>query len=403
MKLHRFLSLFMSALALAISSGIGFVANASTFVGNGGNAGDVEWNVTLKQVQAAVKSIIDDPVRDDVLCSCNKTYSNASICDALTSLSHEQRLFCGQSLKRQVLQLQPLVRDNNTVHVSWTTEAIDVLEDGHRRAVDAVTDRRLGQVTLNADRFRSMNPSERVFLISHELMHLTKFNDQPLTDEGPQGPFTSSEGSRQLVNAMAAAMTIEAEEAGAFDRYRSTLNRPQGWKKNWLDLTFFGSSASPTSVYGISSYTGASFRYTHYFNALGVNAEYSGSKGNKTILSSVNSNEDISTFRLGASYRLFPFKNPLSYFGQSNLVFSADLDFVKGTFNLTDPHNDETETSNRVGVSGTARYYVPIVFGFWGSIAESYVSLPAAYTISGVRIEDEKNVFATSIGVSYAF
>ncbi len=399
MKFKTICLLFASALPILASS----IADAGTFVGNGGNAGDVEWSVAIKQIQTAVTSIIDDPVKDEVLCSCTKTYSNASICDALNSLSHEQRLFCGQSLKSQVRQLQLLVRDNNTVHVSWTTEAIDVLEGGQRRAVDAVTDRRLAQVTLNAEHFRSMNPSERVFLISHELMHLTTLGDQPLTDEGPQGPFISREGSRQLINAMAAAMTIEAEEAGAFDRYRSTLNRPQGWKTNWVDLTFFGTSASPASVYGVSNYSGGSLRYTHYLSAFGLNAEYTSTKGSKTILSSVNSNEDVSTFRSGVSYRIFPFKNPLSYFGQSNLVFSADVDFVKGIFNLSDPFNNETATSNRVGMSGSVRYYIPVALGFWASIAESYVSLPAAYSISGVTIEDQKSVFATSIGVSYAF
>lgn len=381
----------------------GPAATASTFVGNGGNAGDVEWNVTLKQIQSAVSSIADDPIKDELLCSCNKTYSNASVCDALNSLSREQRVFCGQTLKLQVKQLRPLVRDNNTVHVSWTTETIDVLENGNRRAVDAVTDRTQGRVTLNADRFRSMNPSERVFLISHELMHLTILNNQPLTDEGSQGPFKSSEGSRQLVNAMAAAMTIEAEEVGAFDRYRSTLNRPQGWKTNWIDLSLYGANAAPTSVYGVQNYSGASLRYTHYFSAAGLNAEYSSGKGTKTILSTVNSNEDLSTFRVGVSYRLFPFKNPLSYFGQSNLVFSADIDFVRGTFTLSDPHNSETSVTNRVGASGSVRYYIPIVIGFWASIAESYIGLPDAYSNSGVQIEDQKNIFATSIGVSYAF
>jgi hypothetical protein len=391
----------LSLLLILVAS----AAHASTFVGNGGNAGDIEWDVTLKQIQMATSGIEKDPPADDLLCSCDDTYSNASICDALNSLSQEQRHFCGQTLKEQLPQLKPLIRDNKTVHVSWTTDRIDVLEDGHRRAVDAVTDRTLGQVTLNTDQFRGLNPTERVFLISHELMHLTTFNGKPLTDEGALGPFSSNDGSRRLVNAMAAALTIEAEEAGAFDRYRSTLNRPQGWKMTWLDLSFASPSGSPQSVYGVRDFHESSFRVTHYFSALGVNAEYSHLQGTKTTLSSITSDETINTLRAGLSYRVFPFKDPLTRFGQSNFALSADVDFARGSFNLKSAFNDESATSNKVGVSAAARYYFPIVIGFWLSIAETYESVPDPFTITTVNIDTNNgnNLFATSIGASYAF
>ncbi len=65
--------------------------------------------------------------------------------------------------------------------------------------------------------------------------------------------------------------------------------------------------------------------------------------------------------------------------------------------------NDETATSDRVGASGAIRYEFPVVWGFWVSVAETYESLAGPYTVAGVNIENEKNIFATSIGASYAF
>lgn len=383
-------------------------AQANTYVGNGGNAGDVEWTVTLKQIQMALDAIEKDPPSDEDLCSCNDTYSHSPVCDALNSLTTEQRKFCGATLKTQLSQLKPLVRDTKTVRVDWTRDDIDVLEDGERRAVDAVTDRTQGKVTLHTERFRDLNPSERVFLISHELMHLTSLNNQPLTDEGPQGPFTTANGSRQLVNSMAAAIVIEADEAKAFKRYASTLNRPQGWKMNWIDLSWTNSHVDPRSVFGINEYSGFRARYTHYFTDLGVNAEYATLKGDKQTLTQIHSTEEAKTIRVGASYRLFPFKNPLTYFGQSHFVLSADLDYVRGEFNLRDSSNNDTETSSRFGGSAQISYNFPIALGFWVSISEAYESLPGGYaatpnTAFAAPIDNEKNQFATYFGVSYGF
>ena len=399
---------FSLAFAVAAVLALSPSAFANTYVGNGGNAGDVEWTVTLKQIEMGIDGIEKDPPADEKLCTCNETYSHSSVCDALNALNVEQRKFCGATLKAQIPQLKPLVRDNKTVRVDWTRDDIDVLEDGHRRAVDAVTDRTQGKVTLHTERFRDLNPSERVFLIAHELQHLTTLNNQPLTDEGPQGPFTTKDGSRQLINAMAAAIVIEADEAKAFKRYASTLNRPQGWKMNWIEVSLGTSHVDSKSVYSMNSYSGVHARFTHYFNDFGVNAEYATLSGEKSMLSQIRLAEKATTYRLGASYRVFPFKNPLTYFGQSNFVLSADIDYVVGEFNFRDSFSNDTQNSSRLGGSAQLTYHFPIALGLWLSISEAYESLPGAYPVVAntnfsTQIDNYKNQFATYFGVSYAF
>lgn len=396
-------ALFFALISTPLSLFVG-AAHASTFVGNGGNAGDVEWLVTLKQISVGYETIATNNPDDETLCTCSGSYTNSSICDALNSLTKPQRLYCGATLKQLLPQLRPLVRDPNTVHVTWTTDSIDVLEDGRRRNVDAVTDRTRGTVTMNNERFREMNPSERVFLIAHELTHLTSLNGAPVVDEGAIGPFMKE---RDLVNAMAAAVVIQADNGDAFKRYSSALSRPQGWRENWIEYRVYGAHLQPQSIYAVDDYNMQSIRFTHFFSAIGVNLEYIDMHGARTVLGSVNETEKAHSVNAGLSYRWFPFKDPLTAFGQSHFVLNADVDFVHGDYSLSDGYNNESASSSRVGFSGGLRYDFPLVWGLWIGLAETYESQAGPYTLSGpgfnLEIPSQTNFFATSIGVSYAF
>lgn len=401
---------FIAAVLLSTRS-----AYANSYVGNGGNAGDVEWVVTLRQIQAGLLHAEQTKLDDEALCTCTETYTNHAICETLKSLSDEQARFCGSTLKAQIPVLKTLVSDNRNVRVSWTYDDIEVLEDGRRRAVDAVTDRSEAKITLNVPRFLAMNASERVFLISHELMHLTTLNGAPLTDEGAQGPYTTQQGSRQLINSMAAAVVLEADEAKAFERYNGTLKRPQGWKENWIDLSYGKINADPQSVYGIDDYGVYRVRFNHYFSTfagglsgLGMNVGYVELKGEKQTLATIQSKEKSQTFQAGVNYRIFPFKDPLSFFGQSHFVLSADVDYNQGTFNLKSTYNDETAIEKRLALSADVRYYIPVAASVWVTVGGSYQSLPRRYVLfpgsaSQTVVENRDNQFAASLGVSYGF
>lgn len=182
---------FWAALALWTSS-----AQASTFVGNGGNAGDVEWLVTLNQIDLALKWVEGlDPKQ---LCVCTETYANHRTCDILNALSPTQVKFCRDTLSGQLPALRELVSSSDRARVNWTYDPIEVRENGRLRAVDAVTDRQQNKISTNPDKFRSMTPNERIFLIAHELFYLTDLNQKPMEDVGAVGPFTDKDGGREI-------------------------------------------------------------------------------------------------------------------------------------------------------------------------------------------------------------
>jgi len=387
---------------------LGTAANANSFVGNGGGQGDVELLVTLKQMQESYQVFAKKAEQNIPLCQCNSTYNGRSICEPLKALSETQAGFCNASLYKVTPQLQELLRHRETIHFNWTNESIEVNEKGQYRLVDAVTNRDKREITINQPRFLAMSPAERVFLLSHELMHLTQLDGKPLEDRGAVGPFAGEDGARDLVNSMAAAAGVAQ---GAFPKevksYGAKLHRSQAWKPVWFTLE--AGSATPQTSYNDNFYFTNYQRYQataryQFGNNWGAFLEYRREIGD-TSISSVNIHEDVDVFGLGLAYRIFPFSDPLTFMGQSHVLTHAAVEMVRGTYKESEL---DTFSDDRTGVGASlgASYYFPIFVGFWAYVDVTYEYRPLKYTINtnpSDTINFDKNLISGNIGVSYAF
>src|SRR5262245_32424429 len=75
----------------------------NTFVGNGGNAGDLELEITLKQISSTADSI-DDKTKD--LCICPEAYYERPIGRYLQDLTVQQKDYCEKKLKTHATDIK---------------------------------------------------------------------------------------------------------------------------------------------------------------------------------------------------------------------------------------------------------------------------------------------------------
>jgi hypothetical protein len=374
-------------------------AFAWTFVGNGGSSGEIETIITFKQIEDTFHAL---PASRVDACSCNPQFQNHSMCETLKSMNEEQHAYCADHLKAIASEMADLAHNRDEIRIAWTQEKIEVIDNGQHRAADAVADPANHQITINQERFLQMQPYERFFLLTHELMHFTKADDKLLTDEGPLGPFAGPSGARNYIDASAAASVMRAEDDGIFKKYRGTLSRAQGWKRRWFDIDLGSdgyTGGSTTFTMPNFGMIGTSFRY-YPWDTFGFVVGYEGGSATKGILTTITATENINVFYTGPSYRWFPFKNPISYWGQSHLVVNLLVEYLTSHYNANDGDVSIDYSTNTWGVGATCTYYIPI-WKFWGHLGGGIHSRP--YEYADLNVNYDKPFISAHAGVSYGF
>jgi len=380
-------------------------AQASTFVGNGGGAGDVELAVTKKQIEEAFTAIKKRAGDDEInWCRCNRVYENRSVCQPLRSLSQEQRKFCSDTLVKQAPEIIRLVTHPSAVSIRWTHDEIRVADRGETRAVDAVTHREKREMTINLKRFLQLKPFERVFLLTHELMHLTEVNGKPLNDEGAIGPFKGEEGGREFLNAMGSAIAVlPGEYPGDVKRYRAKLMRSKSWKPVWLDINVGQANFSggkPTGTFAADDFARVQLTARYALGNWVLAGSYRSENNEERVLDTIDVDERKYIYSLGLGYRIFPFGDPETFWGQSHFLLQGLIDYVRADLKLTDGIQFK-ESAKAWGGSFSVNYYVPIFWGFWGYGGVAYEVHP--YKYKNVNLEYKKNLLSHYLGVAYAF
>lgn len=376
---------------------------ASTFVGNGGNAGDVELMVTVRQIRSSLQSFSQEEGGRD-LCECAMTFENHRICEGLNELSEDQAKFCTGVLKKNAGPLFELIKDDRRVRFTWTHESISVKEGDDVRAADAVTNASKKTVTLNQERFLDLSPSERVFLLSHELFHLSKWEGNHLKDRGTIGPFTSPSGQRKLINAMAGATVMQVDRQNHFKRYQKVLDRPQGWKKHWIDFkigTEHATGGTTNNTYYLDRGSLSGFSYRYHWSAYGLVVQSSLTDNSDKVLTSIEVTERIKTLGAGLSYRYFPGKDPLTMWGQAYLVGSVMLEQLSSTQDVSDPFVGLTSQDSSLGLALECNYYIPAKWGLWGFGGAKLSYHNYEHPDFGLKYESLR--YSLNLGVSYGF
>ena len=383
---------------------IASTSQASTFIGNGGSAGDVELLVALKQIEKTTEFIAQNK-SEKKFCECNPIFEGHSVCEALKKLTPPQRQYCESFITKEAGQYSTLLKSKN-VRFLWTHDNIDVFENKRRRAVEAVANAATNEITINQLRFIELRAYERIFLMAHELTHLIEVDKKTLNDEDPMGPFEGQSGTRELINSVAAAVVMQAAENNLISQYRSALDRPKGYKKFWLDLNSgkrtFG-KITGNKTFGFSDSGSAVWLGARYYFAdnFGAYVGYRNFTEAKKILTSIDAEEKLQSFSLGITYKYFPFSDPLKYLGQSHLEVYGGLDSLKASYTVKDPFVGTDDKDNSIGFLLGATYRLPVIWGFWltlGASAEMH-----NYKFDQVNVEYNGPQFTSYIGASYGF
>lgn len=389
---------------LCLFLGPSLAAGDSTFVGNGGSAGDVEIGVAIRHLQETLDLIAAGVPDDRSLCSCPKAFENHPLCTPLADLGEKKTEFCARFLKDRAGELRELTSGRQKVDFLWTHDPVRLEERYRNRAADAVADRDKRSITINLERFLEMKNYDRLFIVTHELLHFTQLDGKPLTDEGTAGPYDGTDGSRRLLNAAAAATALVAADEGVLKRYRGAFRRPQSWRHHYFDfdLGFGSTERSPAGPYGLERYsrTNLSFRY-YPAGSWGLVAGWKSESSSEKVLGTVSLNEKIDTFALGLSYRWFIFHNPLTYLGQSHLVFNALAGLQKASQSINDGDTELADSAVTPSYELSAFYHLPVFWRFWVYFGMTYEIQSHRYSNFPATYDMNKTFVST--GASYAF
>lgn len=381
---------------------------ASTFVGNGGNAGDLELQITLGQARKSMEYIDKDKDDPDLkLCTCSPQFEGRPVCDVLKQLNKEQINFCARFVAMKAPDLARVLTQKDQLSLSWTHNQIEVQETGRLRGADAVTDPAKMTMTLNQKRFLEMTESERLFLVSHELFHLTTYQGRTLSDEGDIGPFKGADGGRQFINAMAATIVMQASDYGVFRDFSAAQKRSKSYKQTYVSVAYHSMSTpnDDSTSFDINRTSGGDISVRHQLTSeFGVLGHLSSLSGEKTILSTIKAKETRNILGVGVGYRWFPFSNPLTALGQSHFVFSGMLDFLNGTYVYDEQGVGGTAKTSTTGLTVGCNYFIPFDAGFWGYAGVSASSLKYSYNLDNqvdLKYKDNGTTFA--LGVTYGF
>ncbi len=397
--------LFFSFLILSLI--LPLTSVASTYVGNGGNAGDVELEITLNQIKNTVYELRTDKEVNNKFCRCIKIYSNDKMCKNIEDLSKEQIKFCNKSIASNLSNIEKLIQSKK-INYSWTNDNIETHDENTLRSSDAVSDVKNMKMTLNQKRFRSLTASERVFLVSHELIHFLKINSKKPVDDKPIGPFKEKNGGRVLINAMAASVAMNVHEYYYYKEYASDLERSQNWKNHWLniDTGTIDSNTDSQSPYIQRSYDISNFSYNYFLTkSFGLTVDYTSLKGERDVLSSTSSIEDLDVMGLGLSYRVFTHGDPLTFWGQSFFLINLRVNTLDGDHELRDSFIGFKTTSKGTGGTLECKYYMPIKNNIWFTLGYRVQQLNYEFekTDLNFKLKYDKVRTGANIGVSYAF
>lgn len=376
------------------------ISAASTFVGNGGNAGDMELEVAIREMKEV---FLNRTNYSHKLCTCNEEFQSHGTCDILNALSKEQVQYCAQFIEKNAGAALALLTDRQKVKYRWTQDEMTVVEKSGERTADAVANTRNMEITLQQNRFLQLRSYERIFLLTHEMFHLVNINGKQIQDEEKIGPFQTSDGGRQLLNAVGAATVMMAHEQGVINKYQGTLKRSQAHKKHWLSLVLNSSQSSGDSSYAVQKRSGASLGYRHMFGDWGFIFEYRSAHGEQSVGQTIKGVEDQSAFSAGLAYRLFPYRDPMTFTGQSHFLLAAQIETMKSAYNLKDNFISLNDNRASTGWTAGCSYFMPLQSNFWFYGQVRYIAHNYTYDFGALKFDVSKPQTNLGLGMSYAF
>jgi hypothetical protein len=371
-------------------------ATATTFIGNGGNIMDSEVKSTLKRIKAAAqraKSAAD-------LCECPW---RSEQCLQLSELSEEKRVFCKEVGAAVAPEMLKILEDIDSVRFVFSSDRLRLQHDESMR--DAVVQSKDQTIYIDENRFAKMSKAQRVQLLTHELLHLIKWQGTLFTDEAGYGPFSGGQGGRDLLDTIGLAYAQEAIKARVAPVDRRIFSRPfYRWRLNFENgSASIRSSAAQASFLDGSRYS-YSFLSLSYFPRVTDNLGYVLKSHSMTAEGSRHGVEGtlLATFtHAGAVYRFLPWESSTGFFDSFLVSLYGGAGYGSIRHEIKDEFNHLAAKKATYGLFAAASLDVPLLFNLWFSC--SYAASYAPYEMKELDISSKNILTTTTYGVSYAF
>lgn len=373
-----------------------------TFVGNGGSSADIALQVTLTQLTETLEML--DESEQESLCHCEERFLEASpSCQALISLNQKQQNFCAQLLKELLPQLSQLASPSREIEFRWTHQSMEILSDSRPIGADAVANRELKQITLYQKRFEEQSVTDRLFLITHELFHFTKWRDKDLVDSGSIGPFESSDGGRQLINAMSNSLVVEALSSNVTLQHMTPLLRSHYNKRFWFQFGIQSQTHfTKQDTYLLSGPgSGLALEFRMQFHEPWCFFLKSSSLSFNSTDYGLETTEFYRIYGGGVGYRFNFFSDPMSYWGQSFLLVKVGLNHFTSNYQVADQVTTLTDEATGNFGEISLSYFFPLHRGFWIYLETLHSN--TQYSYPKLNLEQQKTNSTFVLGGGYAF
>ncbi len=383
-------------------------AQASTFVGNGGNVNDVELKVTLKQIEMTVAELLNykKSKTKNQICVCAPGYEDHPLCEVIKSMNQEQVEFCENFVFEQMEELGQAL---SAAEFEWANENLQVQEKNQIRSADAVTIPDKKKIYLKQEGFNSLAPMNRMFLVTHELYHIVPYNKKTIHDDEPIGPFKTDKGGRQLLNSAAAGLTMASLDKRIFQTQTSYLSISKYIRRHWVSLftPMIELDSDRTTNFKLKP---AGVRLTYRYqpsqeDGYGISLHAESTSQKEKVLGTINVEESRSLFGAGVNYRWMPFKDrdPLSYLRNSHFVFEFLLENISGKYSVVEePFVNEKYTASNTAPSVKVHYLYPFKNNFWIDLGASIDNHKLNYPVLNLNYSKNSNVHLF-FGVTYGF
>lgn len=373
---------------------------SSTFVGNGGDAQDLDLGVTLAVISNLGKSLSKAPT--DTLCRCSDEWQENDICRVLRQMSKEEVNACRQIIQRFGAEIADLAGRKSPVTFQWSYNNISVQSQAQKsRPVDAVTQTNKQKIIINRSRFQSMPPSYRVALLTHEIFHLVRFDNGYISDDQPAPPFANG---RVMLNALGAAVAMEANEQEVYKEFKGLSEVSRSSKNHRLYLESRSvrhkEQTSNQLLKGTSS-GGVGFGYALEQGSLGVGFSGESLYYDEFVYGTVRITEKISIYHINASYRLHPVNSYLSRWNEMYLQLSINAGSGRAEYKAASTYVTKNDSSGVSSVGTSLRLNIPLVRDLW--IVTGGEFRQVRYDYKKLRIKTIENQSVLTFGGAYGF
>lgn len=378
------------------------LSKASTFIGNGGNTGDLDLEVARAEVHDTMVAISKMSSTKD-LCKCPEIWATNDLCKMLNALTTAQVNLCQSTLKRYSRQVADFAGQSSKVVFQWSEETLQVkAPSGQLRTVDAVTETEDATITLNQEHFIELSRSLRITLLTHEVFHLVRMDGKYPNDWEAIGGF---QDGKSFLDTLGAATAVAAHTTGVIDEFSDIANVSRAYKKFTLQFDFaVGINPSKRTQKRLlmeGSKHGFNFLIGYKFDGLAIRAGLLSSLWKSSAIPDVRVEENTAMASFGAGYHWTPINAGLSRWNEMQLSLYVDGILGRSYYSINDGDLHFSQSSRVLGHQLVGQVHVPINAGFWGLGTLGYRNLRYGYDVINANINDQQFIY--SLGVGYAF